>query len=383
MERMTIVGGGIAGLTAAVSAAEAGFDVTLLEAKQTLGGKAWTTDQEFRANWGPHVVYSDGPLWDWLSRRCLAEPAARAPRLAPIVFRMNGRRRRIPPPSLIRALRRVCRARAPVEVSFLDWAAAIVGGEHARRIANFAGVVTFDHDPGRLSAAFVQPRVRRATTFPPQVRYLPGGWATMTDRVAAYARHCGVDIRTDVHVDTMPDPPVILAVPLPVASSLIGGEPLRGSGTRTALLDVGLAGRPRPPFAISDLDASGWVETFSIPDPTLAPRGDHLLQGQAGMRPGEPLEDAIARIEALMDVGAPGWRDREMWRRRGRIENETGALDLPGTTWQDRPGIDQGNGIYLTGDMVAAPGLLAEVSHTSAINAVAAIVEATDHQPVT
>jgi len=168
-----------------------------------------------------------------------------------------------------------------------------------------------------------------------------------------------------------------------VASSLIGGEPLRGSGTRTALLDVGLAGRPRPPFAISDLDASGWVETFSIPDPTLAPRGDHLLQGQAGMRPGEPLEDAIARIEALMDVGAPGWRDREMWRRRGRIENETGALDLPGTTWQDRPGIDQGNGIYLTGDMVAAPGLLAEVSHTSAINAVAAIVEATDHQPVT
>jgi phytoene dehydrogenase-like protein len=383
MERMTIVGGGISGLTAAVSAAEAGFDVTLLEAKKTLGGKAWTTDHEFRANWGPHVIYSDGPLWDWLSRRGLAEPAARAPRLATIVFRMNGRRRRIPPPSLIHALRRVCRAPAPVEASFQEWAAAIVGAEHARRIANFAGVVTFDHHPGRLSAAFVQPRVRRATTFPPRVRYLPGGWATMTERLATHARHCGVDIRTDVHVDTLPDTPVILAVPLPVASSLIGGEPLLGSGTRTALLDVGLAGRHQPPFAISDLDASGWVETFTVPDPTLAPRGNHLLQGQAGMRPGEQLDDAIARIEALIDVGVPGWRDREVWRRRGRIVNETGALDLPGTTWRDRPRVDRGDGIYLTGDMVAAPGLLAEVSHTSAINAVAAVVETMDRQPVT
>ena len=44
----------------------------------------------------------------------------------------------------------------------------------------------------------------------------------------------------------------------------------------------------------------------------------------------------------------------------------TGAIDLPGTTWRDRPAIDRGNGIFLAGDQVAAPGLLSEVAFASA-----------------
>ena len=48
-------------------------------------------------------------------------------------------------------------------------------------------------------------------------------------------------------------------------------------------------------------------------------------------------------------------------------------MDLPGTSWRDRPAIDRGDDVYLVGDMVAAPGLLAEVSHTAALTAVASI----------
>ncbi|WP_347814060.1 hypothetical protein [Actinomadura sp. 7K507] len=44
-------------------------------------------------------------------------------------------------------------------------------------------------------------------------------------------------------------------------------------------------------------------------------------------------------------------------------------LDLPGRTWCDRPAIDQGDGRFLAGDMVAAPGILAEVSINSALTA--------------
>ncbi|HEY6425280.1 MAG TPA: hypothetical protein VIY28_18980 [Pseudonocardiaceae bacterium] len=47
----------------------------------------------------------------------------------------------------------------------------------------------------------------------------------------------------------------------------------------------------------------------------------------------------------------------------------TGALDLPGLTWRDRPAIDRGDGVFLAGDMVAAPGLLGEVSVNSAVMA--------------
>ena len=47
----------------------------------------------------------------------------------------------------------------------------------------------------------------------------------------------------------------------------------------------------------------------------------------------------------------------------------TGALDLPGQTWRDRPAIDRGGGVSLAGDQVAAPGLLSEVSFTSGVTA--------------
>lgn len=52
------------------------------------------------------------------------------------------------------------------------------------------------------------------------------------------------------------------------------------------------------------------------------------------------------------------------------VEDESGALDLPGTTWRDRPAGDRGDGVFLVGDMVAAPGLLGEVSFNSAVAAV-------------
>lgn len=48
----------------------------------------------------------------------------------------------------------------------------------------------------------------------------------------------------------------------------------------------------------------------------------------------------------------------------------TGAVDLPGTSWRDRPAVDRGDGVYLAGDQVAAPGALGEVSFTNALEAV-------------
>lgn len=79
---------------------------------------------------------------------------------------------------------------------------------------------------------------------------------------------------------------------------------------------------------------------------------------------------ALARVESLLDLGLPGWRDRLSWRRSSIARGRTGAVDLPGYTWQDRPAVDRGNGVYLAGDQVAAPGLLSEVSFTSAMTAV-------------
>ena len=368
----TIVGGGLAGLVAAIAAREAGLDVTLYEARRQLGGRARTAPGAYRANWGPHVIYADGPLWAWLDRRGLARPVHRFPARARVAFRAAGRARLLPPAAVSKAILRLRNAEAPVDRSFSDWATEYLRDDTAAaRVAAFMGVTTFDYDPGRLSAAFVTGQLHRATSFPPMVRYFPGGWTTLTARLASHARELGARIETGSPVTYLPPAPVILAVPLARAAMLLGDPSLTWTGTRTALLDIALTGRRQDPLILSDLDQPGFAENYSIPDRDVAPAGQTLIQSQAGIRPDESLGQALARLEALLEAGYAGWRDRLTWRRQLALDGETGAVDLPGTTWRDRPAGDRGDGVHIASDMLAAPGLLSEVSHQSAVMAVA------------
>ncbi len=130
---------------------------------------------------------------------------------------------------------------------------------------------------------------------------------------------------------------------------------------------------------VSDLEAAGWLERYTAQDPSLAPDSEQLVQGQMPIRPGEGVEEAAGRLERLLDVSFEDWRDRVKWRRRQVMDGRSGALDLPGATWQDRPAIDRGDGVLLCGDQVAAPGCLAEVSFASAIEAGTRALESAGH----
>jgi phytoene dehydrogenase-like protein len=125
MTSLTIAGGGIGGLTAAIAAAEQGLGVTVYEAKDRLGNRAWTTDGDFRANWGPHVTYGVGSWWRWLKERGLGEPASRFPRLPKTAFRIDRRGRRLPPVGLIRSLAKIRRRSGPVDRSAVELDSAV------------------------------------------------------------------------------------------------------------------------------------------------------------------------------------------------------------------------------------------------------------------
>ncbi|MFF9816665.1 FAD-dependent oxidoreductase [Streptomyces sp. NPDC014006] len=372
MHRITVVGGGFAGLTAAITAAEAGTKVTVYEAHHTLGGRARTAEGPYRTNEGPHALYNGGPHWTWLKQRDLIGPLAPLPALeaARLRLRHQGVVRRTPPFAMLKLLRRRL-PQAPVDTDFLSWATGIAGEEGARAAANYAAVAVFHHDPGSLSAAFVQERLRRATKLPPEAHYPRGGWASMIDRMAGRAWNLGVRIETLSRVDTLPtDTPVIVATSLAAARRLLGDGSLTWPSGRTALIDLAVRTRRGDAFAVSDLDAPGWIERFTAQDRTLAPAGEQLIQGQIPLAPHETRADGVARAEELLDLGFPGWRDRVTWRGEATADGRTGAVDLPGTSWRDRPAIDRGNGVYLAGDQVAAPGVLSEVSFTSALTAV-------------
>jgi len=381
MAEVTVIGGGLAGLIAATECAERGVAVVLLEARSRLGGRAGTNPGTWHANLGPHAFYAGGSMWDWLRARKLHTPYRRA-RVTDVRLRWKGEVRRTPPAALLRSAR-VVRHAGPVDAALGAWLTERVDEETAAAVSGAAGVLTFDHDPGRLSAHFVWSRFRRVLLNPlPVARYPVGGWGPVVDRLAAHARAVGVRIETSAKVDTLPDGPVILAVDPPGARRLLGDDRLRANGPRTALLDLGLVSRRGDPYIILDLDEAAFVDRFTAVDTTLAPAGHSLIQAMIGLRPHESLEDGIGRIESILDAGCRDWRDREVWRRRAVVTEATGALDLPGSTWRDRPAIHHDEHLWLAGDWVAAPGHLSEVSCASAIVAARAAQHVTKSRQI-
>ncbi|GAA2133221.1 FAD-dependent oxidoreductase [Actinomadura napierensis] len=370
---ITVIGGGLAGLTAAIACAEAGAPVQLYEAHRTLGGRGRATSPPYVAHDGAHVFYADGPHYRWLASRGFAKglgwpsPAA----LAGAGFRAGGRLRRMPPVAMLRAQARF-RLKPPVDEDFHTWASRRWGAATARHMANAISVVTYDADTGRLSAAFVWDLFQRVLgPRVPAVRWVRGGWQTVLDRMAAHAADLGVKIETGSRVDALPDGggPVIVATDLASAGRLLGEDGLSWTSGHCVLLDIAVRSRRRDRTLVFDLDEGGFHESYSMQDDSTAPSGESLYQLQMPVREGESHEAAHRRLRSFADSLLPDWQDRATFQRTATAKGRTGALDLPGRTWRDRPAIDRGDGVYLVGDMVAAPGMRGEISINSALSA--------------
>jgi hypothetical protein len=381
MSQITVVGGGLAGLTAAIACAEEGGKVRLLEAHETLGGRARSDAAPYKTNFGPHALYSDGPLWRWCRERDLL-PAYGRPVLSGIRLRWQGELRRTPPLGVIPHVLRLRGREAPVELDFRGWVAKHADAHTATLLSNAAGLYTFHHDPGELSAAFVWERTVRAMLSLPAARFPIGGWSALVATLERRARQLGVAIETSSRVTELPATPVILATELAQARALLDDDTLDWPSGRTLCLDLAVRRRRGDPYVVADFDEAGSIERFTAPDSSLAPSGEELFQAQMPLRPGESAEQAQARLERLLDLAVVDWRERTTWRRRQLMDGRSGALDLPGSSWRDRPAIERGEGVFLVGDMVAAPGLLAEVSWASAIEAARLALGAASARPV-
>jgi phytoene dehydrogenase-like protein len=375
MSKITVIGGGVAGLAAAITAAEGGGDVRLFEASERLGGRARSADGPYKANLGPHAIYKRGDLWDWLRERKLMPPIAR-PLLTGLRFHYEDATHRTPPLSLIPPGLRLRGRMAPIDQDFRSWVTDHSDERTADLLSSLAGVYTFYHDPGELSAAFIWERSQRMILTPrPPARFIVGGWSMLVDSLERHARSLGVEIVTGERVDSIPQSPVIVALEMRDARQLLADESLHWPSGNTVCIDVGLHSHRDDPWIVWDLERAGWIERYTAQDPSLAPEGEELLQCQMPIAPAETADDAAARLERMLDHSFEQWRDRATWRRRQVMDGRSGALDFPGSSWRDRPAIDRGDGVYLCGDQVAAPGCLSEVSFASAIEAGALAVE--------
>ena len=256
-------------------------------------------------------------------------------------------------------------AEAPAGESFRAWLLRHVDGKTAEAIVGVVFIFTFDHDPGRLSAAFARQGLRRALAD--GARYVAGGWSTLVGLLAERAADLGAQIRTQTRISVLPAGPVILATSLVTARQLTGDRSLIWPSTRMVTVDLGLRadGGPRW-FRVLDTDDRIYAARYSLADLTLAPPGHELIQIAAACAPRERKTDAERRVQRLLDQSWPGWRASVQWRRSSVRTHCTGAIDLPGTTWHDRPAVSRGNTLTVATDQSAAPGLFAEVGIAAA-----------------
>jgi len=362
MQEVTIVGAGLSGLIAAIQIAEGGGRVVVHEAGAKVGGRARTDSSIHRVNLGPHALYRRGDFGDWLIEKDLL-PAVHYPSLLGLRLLKNGRTRR-----MVAGLPKVMGSgnrEAPVDESYRSWATREFDENFAKLAIGFASLPTYHPDPGVLSAAFVQERIKRSSEWRP-VWYLNGGWIKLVEKLAARAEELGVEIITRSKLSELPSGPCVVATELSVAARLLDEPDLEAVGPDSALLDIALEKRWNDPTAILDVDNHVYISNFSAGDASVAPNGESLLQGVTGIRPGEEPDVAQERIVAALDAGYKGWRDRVGWKRTGVTHNLVGPSDMPGKTWRDRPAIDRGRGRWLVGSHVAAPGLLAETCFESA-----------------
>ena len=364
MSRVTVVGGGLAGLISAIEAAERGARVDLFEAREALGGRARSTDPPYIADWGPHALYPPNLLWSWLEARQLLPPIVKPQRRGYRV--VQDGKLKILSLTYARAFLTV-RGQAPVDVDFTTWATAKAGQSAARAATSLLIAFTYDHDPGRLSARFCHERYRRVVAPSLKVRYVVGGWSRLVESLERKVESLGVKIHTGAHVRALPDPPVIIATD-PSNARLLLGEFSYTTG-RIAVLDLAIRTKRMLPTVVFSLDEPMVAVRHSSVDRSLVPEGEELIEVATGFPPSETIEEATRRMEAFLDISFKGWRERTTWRRSLSSHAAAGAVDLPGHTWQDRPSIEFDDGIFLAGDWVRAPGYLSDVACASATEA--------------
>ncbi len=403
-----VVGGGLAGLTAACFLARAGHAVMLFERSAEPGGRARSTVHAgFTFNLGPHALYTGGAASAALTELNVTYGAQHGPsgvevlrggRFDPLpgtpgallASRLLGPADKLALARLFMTLPRL-RATDFAAVSAQDWIERRSKRPAVRRfLVASARTALYSAALHLVSADVLIDKLQRTLTHP--IHYLDGGWQTLVNALQERAGVLGVQLVMGQRVDgvvledsaargvrvggqLVPATAVLLAVPPRVARTLIGasGAPFGPDllPARVASLDVALSGPPDSPHrVVQDLDAPRFLSTQSS-FARVAPDGGTFVTTFKQLDPtlpGDPRADERA-LEDLLDRAHPGWRARVVHRQFLPNIEAVGALPLArsgglaGRPDVEVPGL---RGLALAGDWVGHEGFLADASFASA-----------------
>jgi glycine/D-amino acid oxidase-like deaminating enzyme len=391
MESYVVIGGGLAGLTAANELAGQGNQVTLLEQSTHLGGRARTqAENGYLLNLGPHALYRGG----WAARTFrewripfsggLPPTASRAyfvreARFYPLVTNLTGLlatrlfnfREKLEVANLLRAF---SAAKANPRETMANWLDRHVSSPRVREFAATAiRISTFALDLDRLGAEIALGQIRGA--LKDNVLYLDGGWQTLVDRLAERARSLGVDIRCDHPVGgigSIDATKIILAVGPAEVEKLTGVATPAALPLHMASLDLALDGMPEDATNVAfAVDRPLYFSVHSA-SAQLAPRGGRMVHAAKYL--GAELQDSKAVRAELEDYATlvlPAWRKQTRFARF--LPALTVTPMMP--TSANRPDVDflGLDRVRIAGDWVGPEGMLADAAVASALRAACAI----------
>src|SRR5919112_1974698 len=408
---VVVVGGGMAGLTAACYLAREQIDVTVIEKASYLGGRAATQDFDgFRFNRGGHALYTGGAasrildelgvLYDYgIPKRTFVMQGGKLSHFPadPLGFLRTDLLNAGDKLALVRLLVALGAAnpQAVANTSVQGWLDQNVRRPQLHRLMTaLARTFVYSTALDLVSAELFVEKLQRALRHP--VHYVDGGWRTLVDGLRAAAERAGARIVSNGHARSvrLRDGSVVRASAVVVATSPRGAAKLVDGGehpamgqiveglipARIACLDVALSRLPVPGRPIvQDLDGPRFMSAQSVYS-RVAPEGAALIISfkQLDPRyPGDPREDE-RDLEDLLDAAQPGWRGALVKRQYlPRIE-AVGALPTAREGgFAGRPGsrVMGLHNIYLAADWVGPEGFLVDASMASARRAAELVLE--------
>ena len=409
---VAVVGGGIAGLTAAAVLARAGRSVVLFERSSRAGGRAGTADENgFKLNIGPHALYIGGEAARVLGDLGIVlsggKPDASGAHLVRggRAFPFPNRALALLTTGALSLLERVESARILGSLARIDpaeregttareWIERTARREGTRDLlAALLRVSSYTADLDRYDAGAAIAQLQLALGG--GVRYLDGGWQSLVDALRAEAERHGATIVTGERVTrvepagprhvvrlasgrTVTTAATVLALGPREAAKLVeqadtplGAWAEDATPIRAACLDLALRRLPRPSewFALG-LDRPLYLSAHSR-WARLAP-GDGAVVHAMMYLPTEgagAAHEVRAELEALVDTIQPGWRKVLVSSRfmpSILVSNAIATVGTRGTKRRPGPAVPGAEGLFVAGDWVGPYGMLADASLASA-----------------
>jgi phytoene dehydrogenase-like protein len=405
-----VIGGGLAGLTAATYLARSGMPVVLFEKSSTPGGRAASQQHDgYTLNLGAHALYDKSPAVEVLRElgiaysggspigvRCASAGKFHLAPVDPITLLRTGllsSRARWEAGRLLLKLQ-LAHPDAFESVSLAGWLDREARLPEVRRLLEAgARVTTYTNAPGELSmGAFIEQLHQVAKG---KVVYVDGGWQTLVDGLEHAARDAGARIEGGARVEavehgagrvtgvrlangaTYRAGAVVLAVGPRDALQLIEGEnsDLRRWAERSipveaACLDVALRRLPQPVNkVVMDIDRPLFL-TVQSEFSRVAPQGGAVLYALKYLDPAAPQDPEADKrdLEEWLALTQPGWQAEVIERRylpHLLVSNALVRAATGGLSARPGPQVPSIRNLYVAGDWVGPTGLLSSASLSS------------------